>query len=316
MQNSTDAEFPALINLGIIRGACPCACVHCPVGREAPEMRRERFGQGAISPGLFRQLCREIAVSAATVRLHGVGEPTLHPQFIELLEIIRELELVKRFWLFTCGLVPSEMIDPLLESLGIIEVSLNAVTSDEYLRTKGGNHFAVVVRNIELLQERALQRDLPVRILLSRVASGSAADDAFVEHWRGRGFESFVRSYHSYSGILEGRDSGAAAVQLPKCLVPWRRFNLDGTLRGDRVIAVNCFNVLFQHPSAVPAAAQLGSFPPESLKTLWNNAAFRALRGKLNCNAATGTNCDQCSECLTAEGPRSEGILSGEDLLC
>ena len=309
---SSSQALPRIVNLGIYRGACPCSCVHCPVGTIEPLNRTAVLGSGEVDVDLFGRFCADIRQHHTMVRLHGVGEPVLHSRFEDLLQIIRDRELQDRFWLFTCGFMREDLLRPLVESLGIIEVSINSCTEDDYRATKGLGDFTAVVRNICRLQDEVARNKVGTRILLSRVESGTPADEEFTSYWRERGFESFVRSYHSYSGILTARGSAPQETVKPKCLVPWRRFNLDGTLVPGQLTAVNCFNSLFRHPTTIDPAALLGSYPDQSLDELWNNAGFHRLRRQLMRGERTGTDCDGCTECLIDIGPRSEQIVSRE----
>ncbi len=311
-------SLPVIISLGIIRGACPCACVHCPVGITPWALRQRIFAHGEMNLDVFRALCEQIRGQSVTVRLHGVGEPSLHSQFRNLLSTARGMGLHEQFWLFTCGLLPDAFLSDVVESLGIIEVSLNSTNAKDYLQTKGIDAFDMVVRNIETMQRRVAAHRLPTRIVLTRVQSDPLSDRDFVNCWRSRGFECFVRSSHSYSGLLptEPVIPTARPTDGPKCLVPWRRLNLDGTLVPGHLVAVACFNVLFQNPAKIKGKTVLGLFPEETLLDLWNNVAYQRIRTELATNLPTGTACDRCVECLTEEGPRAEHLVQGRMTSC
>ena len=269
---------------------------------------------------MFQLFCEVITRHDTTVRLHGVGEPTLHTRFGELLRVIHQTDLASKFWLFTCGMFKPTLIPQLVESLGIIEVSINSHNEADFLKTKGIPAFPKVVDNVHKMREEIKKRGLRTRILLTRVQSDEQMDRDFVRHWREQGFECFVRSYHSYSGILSPPPPSDDPVILdnktPKCLVPWRRLNLDGTLSDGQLVAVNCFNVLFQHPSQILADCVLGRFPEQCLSDLWNNKAFGATRKRLEMNLTNNTGCDSCSECLTDQGPRSENLIRDQEVRC
>lgn len=318
MLQTTGCKLPEIINLGVFRGACPCRCVHCPVGLTTPPERASVFGRGALDVALFDRFCQEIEPLACTVRLHAVGEPTLHPGFRDLLGVVRGRGLVGRMWLFTCGLFAPALIPDLAQSIAIIEVSINSTGHEDYRQTKGVDAFGRVTANLERLQDRRVRLGSGARVVLTRVQGTPDSDAAFVEYWRLRGFECFVRSRHSYSGILGGGQAGPqeSRVALPKCLVPWRRLNLDGTLVPGKIVAVDCFNVLFQRPERVPAACRMGTFPDDGFAELWNNVHFEKRRALLMAGAATSSPCDRCVECLTSEGPRAEDLVRRSERAC
>ena len=305
-------QLPAVINLGVHRGECPCACHHCPVGQTERPSRHAVFGNAEIAPQLFRLFCEQLHDCTSTVRIHAVGEPTLHTAFVDLLDTIRSNNLVRRFWLFTSGVFPSSLIRPLVHSIGIIEVSLNSIDAGDYYRTKGIDCFDNVVTTLESMRHEIASNHLDTRLVLTRVSSHTERDTQFEEHWRAKGFESFVRSFHDYSGLLaSSRPSHTSSTpEGPKCLVPWRRLNLDGTLVPLKIVAVNCFNELFMNPSQIGTACRLGTFPDLTLKDLWNSERFTCFRQAITDHTDTSTRCDACSYCMTGDGPRAENLLT------
>ncbi|HLP60104.1 MAG TPA: hypothetical protein VK186_14790, partial [Candidatus Deferrimicrobium sp.] len=71
-------SFPNIVNVCVLRGNCPCRCVHCPVGITPPGERTEKFGDTSISLALFRKVVLEMsAYPHAALRIHGVGDPIL-----------------------------------------------------------------------------------------------------------------------------------------------------------------------------------------------------------------------------------------------
>lgn len=83
-------DFPNIVNLEVFRGACPCECVHCPVGLVAPNDRGSRFGQATIDLATFRKVIDEMSVwPHSTIRIHSVGEPILWTNLIPALEYLK-----------------------------------------------------------------------------------------------------------------------------------------------------------------------------------------------------------------------------------
>lgn len=126
------SEFPNIVNVEVFRGACPCRCVHCPVGRTDPGKREERFGRGAIDLSLYEQIVEEIALYPwATLRLHSVGEPILWNDLPEALRIARRNHV--RMWLFTCGVTrDSSLLETICRSATVVEVSVNSIDRQDY----------------------------------------------------------------------------------------------------------------------------------------------------------------------------------------
>jgi hypothetical protein len=307
---SHSLDFPQIVNLGIYRGACQCNCVHCPVGLTDKIERKKMYGASEMDIKVFRLFCDEVKNYKTSIRIHGVGEPTLHSKFTDILEIIRHFRLQYMFWIFTNGLFARHLIPELVQSLNIIEVSINSCNSEDYIKSKGTDGFQTVVENVNIMRNWIIKHGLSTRIILTRVQSSKSEDEKFMAFWSERGFECFVRSFHTYSGLLRQQTTHNQVSQdVPKCLVPWRRFNLDGTISNNILLSVNCFNVLFQEPSKIGSNCIMGQFPTISLMEIWNGSALKKLRHKLKTGLSTKTECDCCVECLTDSGPRAENLI-------
>lgn len=308
--------FPPIVNIGIVRGRCQCACVHCPIGVTPRDKRHSQFGLGEIQPGAFRAFCAECSCRASVIRLHGVGEPTLHSQFADLLRTSGQYRLRDRLWLFSNGLFPAELRLPIVENVGIIEFSVNAIDAAEYRTAKGVDRFHEVVESIYATRSLADSRGLATRIVLTRVAADASVDRQFADYWQARGFEAFVRSRHSYSGLLQRTSLSSPVGRLPACEVPWCRFNVDGTLLPGKLVAIHCFNVLFQQPARILEGGVLGLFPDMTLQQIWQGKALKRLRLTISSAHPTGTACDSCHERLTRIRPRAEDFLTRGGLQC
>ena len=101
-------------------------------------------------------------------------------------------------WLFTgATLKAPELYKVICENVDIIEVSINSVSRQDYLNTKGVDLFDTVLVNLDLMSK------LPhKRLLVSRVESNDKdADKYFINYWlKSKKVEdAFVRSYHDYN---------------------------------------------------------------------------------------------------------------------
>jgi hypothetical protein len=77
------AEFPSRVNLEPTND-CNLACKHCP--RTLSVTHR---GLGYMDPELFPKIAAEIAQHPdCTVKIVGLGEPALHPQLGELMDLL------------------------------------------------------------------------------------------------------------------------------------------------------------------------------------------------------------------------------------
>lgn len=265
--------FPAIVNVEVFRGACPCHCGHCPVGRRSFEERESFFGRRDMSMELFRKICEEVAgYPESSLRIHSVGEPLLWPKLVSALELASRANI--KTWLFTSGITSdSALLSSLAEKCSIIEVSVNSCSADDYALTKGIDGFQEVRRNIELLSGIIAGKNLGTRLIVSRVESGDeVADQEFLKYWKQTNLvkDAFIRSYHSYNRILSSSDSPQSFKKLP-CRVHWTRFNIncDGQ-------AVVCFNELFRHE--LNPAVVLGDIKKQTILEIWHGQRMEEVR--------------------------------------
>lgn len=272
-------DFPAIINLEVFRGACPCRCVHCPVGIVEPRLREARFGSGRMSIELFRKITEEIAEHReAVLRIHATGEPLLWDNLPEALSILQHSKVIT--WLFTSGFSQDEsLFAEICRSLQVVEVSVNSVSREDYRLTKGIDAFEHVAGNIRLIKEN-IKGHNPVRLIVSRVESDDReADDSFIAYWKKSGLvdDAFVRSKHTYNNLLgsscdnDSEPDTKPVFRHEPCLVHWGRFNIsvDGK-------AVVCFNELFKPD--LPQGLVYGDLHESSIKSLWKDKKIQAIR--------------------------------------
>lgn len=296
-------DFPNIINLEVYRGACPCACVHCPVGRSPLKERPERFGENTISLDMLKKVIDEMAQwPHSTIRLHSVGEPILWPELVPALRYISQSSVC--CWLFT-SLVTTDhaLMEALCRYSNIIEVSVNSIDAQDYQMTKGIDAFELVEKNIAYMSDYIRREDLKTRLVVSRVQSDSQEqDDAFVRYWKASGqcADAFVRKYHNYNNLLEEKNE--TSNKKNPCLVHWMRFNIayDGTV-------VTCFNELFH--KKLRDDVVLGTLQTNSIYEIWHSNAMKHLRatelaGYEGSDYALDFPCRNCFSCQAYDGKR------------
>lgn len=289
-------EFPNIINLEVFRGACPCACVHCPVGRVALQDRESRFGQAAIELDTFRKVIDEMSAwHHSTVRIHSVGEPLLWNNLIPALDYLKKSPV--RSWIFTSLVTENkEILEALCNCCDIVEVSVNSIDAQDYCNTKGIDAFGVVIDNIRYMSTYIKDHQLKTRLVVSRVQSDSREmDEAFVTYWKQSKLceDAFVRKYHNYNNLLDEKEGNSG--KKVACLVHWMRFSIayDGTV-------VSCFNELF-HPRLRDDVV-MGNILSESIYDIWHGKKFMKLReaeltGYTTGDFAVDFPCRNCFSC-------------------
>ena len=142
---------------------CNGACVHCYASRsEGGRSEREEMTFAEVE-----KLIRDAAVLGSYyVRLTG-GEPTLRPDFFDIIEVIRGEELIPS--VNTNGLFGENVIDKMLDcGLQDIRISLDGdEKANDAIRGKGA--YAKVLSSLKILSDRAGQSDRPPRVTVNMV---------------------------------------------------------------------------------------------------------------------------------------------------
>jgi len=296
-------EFPNIINLEVYRGACPCSCVHCPVGRVDTKDRQDRFGVKEISMDVLKKVITEMkAYPHATIRLHSVGEPILWSNIIPALKYVFDSNV--RSWIFTSLVTnDTEILNALCDYCNIIEVSVNSINAEDYTNSKGIDAFEIVKNNIMYMAEYISKNNLNTRLVVSRVQSESEEEDKkFVDFWKETNLvaDAFIRKYHNYNNLLE--EKGTKCNNKVPCLVHWMRCSIayDGTI-------VTCFNELF-HPE-LRKDVVLGNIQEDSIYNIWHGEYFNMIRkaelnGYQNSQFAPDFPCRNCFSCQSYDGKR------------
>jgi MoaA/NifB/PqqE/SkfB family radical SAM enzyme len=223
---------------------------------------------------LFRKIAEEIrAYSTPVLRIHSTGEPLLWQNLPDALDILKETGV--KSWLFTSAVTTdTSLLDAICEAVSIIEVSVNSISAENYLSTKGIDAFTLVTENIRYMRG-AIGQEKSRRLIVSRVESDQVdVDNRFIRYWQSSNLvdDAFIRSRHTYNNLLpELAPVLTPAAKKRPCLVHWARFNigLDGR-------AIICFNELFKKD--IDPALVLGNMNTELIAEIWKGAKLTALR--------------------------------------
>lgn len=303
MFNYHEAEiFPRIVNINVFKGACPCHCVHCPVGKTDPAERKEIFGDMEMDIELFKRIALEISeYQNCAVRIHSVGEPLLWTHLSEAAAFLGEKNI--QSWIFISAVTQNrELLKTLCDNISIIEVSVNATHAEEYSATKGIDDFATVLSNIQFMSEYIKVGQLKTKLLLSRVeTTDKEADERFIKHWTKTGLAAdvFVRSYHNYNNLLPVLHVNA---RKEPCLALWARASIDcdGTM-------VCCFNELFKHYSPDVILGKLDT--ETSIRQLWQSNKLHRIRECDACGDFSSLDihipCKNCTSCLSMKNTQN-----------
>lgn len=299
-------QFPPIINIEVLRGKCPCLCVHCPLGLIPFEKRKSVFDELTIEFDLFKKIVDETAdFSHSSLRIHSVGEPLLWTQLANALKYAHSKSV--KTWLFTCAITDdTDLLEKICQYTSIIEVSVNSISSEDYQLTKGVNAFELVESNLKKMRYFIQNNALKTRLIVSRVQSQDPEiDKKFVEYWKSSGLvdDAFIRSYHTYNDLLEAKINNSKK-SIRSCLVHWARFNIS--VKGDAVV---CFNELFKKD--LLKTVVLGNLITTSIQSIWHSVQFNKIRN-VNLSGEYGLlgladndyfPCEKCTSCQPINSP-------------
>ena len=303
-ESENQRVFPTIVNLCVLRGSCPCKCVHCPIGLTPISERKIRFGDEVIPLELYEKVLEEMAkFKHSVLRIHSVGEPLLWKN-LESALVFSKRKNVKT-WLFTCLVTRNiALLGRIAEYCSVIEISINSYDRENYLETKGIDAFYLVVNNIRYIHDTIKKGKLNTRLIVSRVESEDKRyDKDFVAYWGNSELvnDAFIRTYHNYNDVIDNKFHRDTNEIIP-CLVHWSRFNIDCDGK-----AILCFNELFKGPKPDERLI-VGDVTKNNISEIWHGRKISLIRkAQLGKNYAIidfteNLPCKSCFSCQTISG--------------
>lgn len=140
-----DEHFPISVELHLT-DCCNLCCEWCT----DKELRKN----GAVLDlEIIRKLFREFWRHGTGITLEGGGEPTLHPDFREVLKIGKDANV-------NMGLITNGSVDisDCVDRLSWVRVSLDSSTKEEYIKEKGRDCFEHVLDNLKKMSSARVPR--------------------------------------------------------------------------------------------------------------------------------------------------------------
>lgn len=239
------AEGPEIVNLGLVSFICHgCGGIYCPIGsagRAHPELRH------AMDLAMLEQVLSDLMAFPRhpVLRLLPPGELAEYPQIADAAELLAPYAHSFPIVANTNGrLLPR--LEPLLPSLTILEVSINAVNRSQYeaLRSDASpGDFDRVVEGSRAIAARIRHGGLHLKLVVSFLRYPGVNDDSwedFKTTWAALGAEPILRELHSFSNQAPRVAHRAVPPSLPPCKSLFTRMTL--TSAG---AFIRCYNDIF-----------------------------------------------------------------------
>jgi len=157
------------LRLGIfVTGKCNLACSMCLT--HSPLIPNNPFkyqGSKDMDLATFQDILKKFP-AALHVSIIGNGEPLLNKDIFKIIHYAKKKK--KNVTIFSNGLILDQYIDQLLEhKVDSINVSINAINSDEYQRFTGHNPsvFLKCLENLKKLCQEKIKQKSPLKIFCS-----------------------------------------------------------------------------------------------------------------------------------------------------
>jgi len=286
-------DFPRRLQIETTN-RCNAACAMCPILK----MTRPK---GDMSPELWSRLVAELKERPGLRRviLHVMGEPLLHPGFIDLVRQLRQEAPHQPVEFSTNGSLLDEAKARALLELDLVQInfSLDACTPETHARIRRGLNFEKVMANLEglirLMAESGKTRPrLLVQLIKMDINRGEW--EAFARRWQdlaaAHGFlEIYLKEQWSWGGYL---DSGQARVEQEKgflalpCGFPFDQLDVywDGR------VGFCCLDE--------DADLTVGDLNRQSLAEIWSSEEMERVRRRFKRLDFAGLRCAGCGERL------------------
>ncbi len=305
-------EFPLQIILAMIY-TCNLGCPLCPYTETNSGIRKYYREHNAeyFPPELFRRIADEAAPYQAYLRLTGGGEPTLHPEAIDLMEYAKTVG--SRVWLITNGTLlgphtskTKKNLERLIDcGVDVIEFSVDAGDAETYNIVRPPQHgkgseerWLRIVGAIRYALNYRKQKKAPTRIICSIIMDDIIRDkiEQVVNFWiKDVGVDEVItRKYLTWDDNTTLDFFRAADPNLytkhkediPPCVWPFERLNVDPLGQ----IALCGQDIAFRTADKFP------NLKNSTIKEIWLGETFKKYRERhLIGQGDTIAPCSNCS---------------------
>jgi MoaA/NifB/PqqE/SkfB family radical SAM enzyme len=233
------------------------------------------------------------------IRYSGNGEPLLNRSIFDMLTYAVENSGTTVTLTTNGTLLDERRIERLLATkLNLVDVSLDAFSTQTYSRIRVNGDLTVVRENVRQLIKKAQQGDSGTKVVVSFIEQpeNSSEIPAFEQFWREEGASQVVvRRLHTNANSTTRLANLLARSELPTrrpCLYPWERILL--TPAGQLAFC----------PQDWKHASVLGDFRQTTIKDVWQSDFYRRLRdAHLTGNFCDHKFCGQCADWAITRWP-------------
>jgi len=262
-------EFPMMSVLSFSY-VCNALCPNCPYTNS--EIRGDYKDAKYMSSEVFKKIADEVGEHKAWLRISGGGEPTMHPEFLELMIYAKEKGC--RLGIITNGsMMDEQLAKSLLEiDVDMLEFSVDACKQSDYDIVRKGLNFNELVKNIKSVYKLRNALDSKTKIIASAINQNNIDVDEVEQFWLPF-VDNFQKRKYLTWGINDAQNSADDTPYLePKDRTPcpflFERLNIDS--RGQIMMC----------GYDIAANTNMGNIKNESIKDIWHGEKFTSYRDK------------------------------------
>lgn len=289
IQNSLNGfNFPSMVLLDITN-VCNLKCIHCP---QPLIQNRKDFKANHLPLNLFLKLIEEISSSnfPFLLRFLGDGEPMLHPNIIEMIEIAKS-KTNCTLNLTTNGIfLTPEKSDILLEiGIDIIDISIDALTKKTYEKIRKNGSFEKLMSNIFYLINKRNKINSNTKIIVSFIKQDEnyLEEETFTSYWETIVNYVMIRDLHSANNLIKKEESflrnNLFQTKRYPCPHLWKRLHID--FKGNIKFCATDWEI----------GSIIGNIGEKSLESIWKSDFMNDLRkSHMNDTIKDNSICKKC----------------------
>jgi MoaA/NifB/PqqE/SkfB family radical SAM enzyme len=308
-------KFPMMIVVALVY-PCNFGCPFCPYSQSNSDLRKNysKYGGDYLPLELWQKVVLEAGLFGSWMRCTGGGEPMMHPEICEMLELAKASGC--KVWLNTNGSLfgPQKSRRQKLQRLidakvDLIEFSMDAADAETYNKVRPPlmgevqnieKRWLGQVNNIEYALEYRKKVKSPTRIVVSIIRQKTIQEklDEAIVFWNEIGVDEVItRKFLSWDqnttiSLENSSDSSLYQIEhlnserVEPCVWPFERLNIDTLGR----VALCGQDISFSTSSQFP------NIRDASIEEIWNGETFNRYRElHLLGRGSTVSPCNNCS---------------------
>lgn len=283
-------SFPSYLEIEII-SSCSYACTFCP--RQYLDIPNHQLTLESL-----QKISEYIKITKqdTSVCLGGLGEPTEHPQCLEILQLLLDQEEIQNVVLETNGYYLESLL-PIIKHPKFfkLKIILNINSIQKYQEIHGYPGFQRVQENLDLFLEQIKQTHIEQTDLYQKnlilqtlkLKENQTELESLYTFAKKRNITFLLQKYNSYIGLMpEKRVSNMTPLERSPC---WH-------LRRDLFIRADG-NVSFCKQDIKNPSVR-GNIHNDDIKDIWKNQV-QSFKENINNQLSKKPNCSQCDEYFT-----------------